>query len=137
MSRLLKFLPVILGKVKFGFSSAEVGNVDASTVAVVFSQGVHASNYATGVTITVAGAGATISTATRQSNTKVVYFALSAPVITGQAVTFAYNSGPGDYTNLAASEDLPTIPSRNVTNNLGGSSMAGYAMGVLGLTYSN
>ena len=121
---------------KLLITDAEIGIVDQTIVAVAFNKAVLASNYATGVTITVNGAGATITTADRQASLDIVYFALSAPVVAGDTVTLSYNAAVGDYSNLSATKLLASITARTVTNNLGGS-MAGYYMGCLGLTYSS
>jgi hypothetical protein len=79
---------------KLAFASAEVGNVDASTVVVTFTLPVAAagSDYKSGVTIKVNGVAAVISSATRQANTAVVYYVLATPVAHGDAVTWEYLS---------------------------------------------
>lgn len=100
------------------FSSAEVGNVNASTVSVTFSVNVSASNYATGVTIKVNGSAATISSATRQANHAVVYYALSAAVVNGNTVTWEYSGG--NITNEATGAALQTTSAQSVTNNVSG-----------------
>jgi hypothetical protein len=74
------------------FASAEVGTVGATTVAVTFSEAVTAvgNDYTSGVTITVNGSAATISSGTRQTNQALVYYVLSAPVVYGDTITWAY-----------------------------------------------
>lgn len=98
------------------FSAAEVGTVNASTVAVTFSIDVSASDYAAGVTIKVNGSGATISSATRQANHAVVYYVISAAVANGDAVTWEYAGG--SIVNEATGAALQTTNAQSVTNNV-------------------
>jgi hypothetical protein len=74
------------------FVSAEVGTVNATTVAVTFSEAVAAvgSDYLTGVTIKVNTVAATISSATRQANQAVVYYVLASAVVYGDTITWEY-----------------------------------------------
>lgn len=103
------------------FSSAEVGTVDNSTVVVTFSENIKATNYATGVTINVNGSPVAISSATRQSNKTIVYYALAAPVAAGEAVTWAYVAADGFITD-AAGAHLADVSAQSVTNNVAGAS---------------
>lgn len=102
-------------------SSAEVGTVDASTVVVTFNESVKAANYATGVTINVNGSPATISSATRQSNKAIVYYAIASPVASGETVTLDYVAADGFITD-AAGAHLANVSAQSVTNNIAGAS---------------
>jgi len=113
----------------------EVGLVDAYTVVVVFNTAIYASNYATGVVIKKNTVSQTIDSATLQADNRTVYFVLHVEVAAGDAVTWEYDAGTGDYTNQAGNRTMKNVAAKAVVNNLGG--MAGYAMGVLGLTYSS
>jgi hypothetical protein len=113
-----KLLLLMKKKNKLSFSSGEVGTVDASTVVVVFSRQVAATNAKTGVTITVDGGGATISTGTIQANKRIVYYALDTPVTAGQVVTWAYNGATGNITDYVTSAALATVAAKPVTNNV-------------------
>lgn len=79
--------------------SAEIGNVDESTVAVTFDQFVVSSDYLNGVTIKVNGSPVSIDTAERQSNHALVYYVLNSPVEFGDVVVWEYLDG------LIAAED--------------------------------
>lgn len=100
------------------FSSAEIGNVNASTVVVTFDQDVTASNYATGVTIKVGGVSQTISSATRQANHAVVHYVI--PVLwhgSGDSVTWEYTGG--NIAGESGGASLETVTAQAVTNNVG------------------
>jgi hypothetical protein len=101
------------------FSSAEVGLVSHSIVAVTFSQTVKASSYTAGIAIDVDGTPATINSAARQSDKTKVHFTLSTAVLTGEDVTFSYSAIDGFYRN-AAGVDLGNVTDAAVTNNIGG-----------------
>ena len=118
-----------------GFASAEVGTVDASTVVVRFNRQVAATNALTGVTIKVGGAGVTVNSGTIQADKRLVYYALDAPIVGGDVVTWEYAGATGNITDLLTSVALASVTARAVTNNVSGA-MAGYYMGCLGLTYS-
>lgn len=98
------------------FVSAEVGDVNASTVVVVFSQEITALNFGTGVTIKKNGSAQTIASASLQSGYKTVRYVLSAPVTNGDTVTWEYNAGAG---NIITPVDLPLadVSAQSVTNN--------------------
>jgi hypothetical protein len=99
--------------------SAEVGNVDTTTIAVTFDQAVTAANYKTGVTIKNGGATQTISTGTRQTNHRIVYYVITLVVAPGDVVTIRI-----DATNVITSESggvaLADTGTRSVTNHVGG-----------------
>jgi hypothetical protein len=101
------------------FSSAEVGNVDASTVVVTFDQNVKAGDYKAGVVIKVNGVAATISSAARQATRGIVRYALSSAVTAGQTVTWEYAAIDGFIGN-AADAQLADVSAQAVTNNVGG-----------------
>lgn len=108
--------------------SLEVGAVDASTLVVTFARAVSGDALA-GVTLT----GATTTGATIQADARVVYYALSAPVAYGDALTWAYAPGTLAW---AAGGAVPAVGARAVTNNVV-SPLAGKPIGLLlGLTYA-
>lgn len=78
------------------------GTVNDSTVVVAFKYPVIAEDYGNGFTIKVAGSNATISSATRQSNHRLVYFVLSAPIAGGETIEVVYDASAGTYSK----EDL-------------------------------
>ncbi len=100
------------------FSAAEIGTVNASTVAVTFDSNVSASNYATGVTIKVNGTATSITSATRQANHAIVYYVI--PVLwhgSGDTVTWEYASGSGNIVSESDSTPLGDVSAQSVTNN--------------------
>lgn len=99
------------------FGSAEVGTVDATTVAVEFSTDVAATNYATGVTIKVNDVSKTISAAERQTDHKVVYYTIPA-VVFGDTVTWEYSATTGLIESENDETPLGTVPAQAVTNNV-------------------
>ena len=107
------------------FGSAEVGAVNDTTVAVTFSQPVKAATYTAGVTITVNGTPATISSATRQAGKDVVYYVLQTGVTNGQNVAFSYEAADGFISNEAGTH-LADVASEPVINSVGGSSVVVY-----------
>ena len=107
------------------FGSAEVGAVNATTVAVTFSEPVKAATYTAGVTITVNGAPATISSATRQAGKDVIYYVLSVAVTNGQDVVFSYEAADGFISNEAGTH-LADVTDEPVINSVGGSSVVVY-----------
>ncbi len=100
------------------FSSAEVGDVNASTVAVTFDSAIVAdgSDYSSGVTIKVNGSTRNFESGIRQANHAVVYYALSSPVANGDTVTWEYSGG-----SIISESDglaLANVSAQNVTNNV-------------------
>ena len=106
------------GKAAAAFVSAEVGTVDASTLAVNFNRQVAATNAKTGMTVTVNGSGATISTGTIQTDKHNIYLAMVAPIIYGDVVTVAYNGAAGNITDYLTSAALSSVTAKSVTNNV-------------------
>lgn len=104
------------------YSSSEIGNVDASTVAVTFDKNVSSSDYSTGVTIKVNSAAATISSAARQTDHAIVYYVLSAAAVSGDTVTWEYSGG----VIVSESDNAPlgTVTAQTVTNNITGDEMS-------------
>jgi hypothetical protein len=99
------------------FDSAEVGTVDATTVAVTFDSDVVATNYATGVTIKVNNVAQAISSATRQTDHSVVYYVIPA-VISTDTVTWAYSATTGVIKAALDNSALATVAAQAVTNNV-------------------
>lgn len=98
--------------------SAEVGMVSAATVVATFSQEVKAPDYATGITIEIDDAPATISGATRQSSRAIVHYILSDPVLEGEDVTISYSAIDGFMTNEFG-DHLADITEQEVVNHVG------------------
>lgn len=104
------------------FDSAVVEDATPSVVEVTFSEAVNSPSmdYAAGVTITVAGSPATISSAARQTVESKIDYTLASPVAQGQAVTWAYDSATGDIEDQASSPNpLADVAAQTVTNNVG------------------
>jgi hypothetical protein len=97
------------------FSSAEVGAVAATKVAVTFSTEVTAADYAAGVTIKVNTVSKTISAATRQTDQKVVHYTIPA-VTNGQTVTWEYAEDNGNITSAVDGSPLDSVTAQAVTN---------------------
>jgi hypothetical protein len=114
-----KLIPFSLTNGKSGtlptFTSAEVGAVNATTVAVTFSENIVASDYKLGVTIKVAGVSKTIATATRQANHASVYYVI--PTVThGQSITWEYNQLVGGISSETGTVYLNDVVPQAVTN---------------------
>lgn len=101
------------------FTSAEVGTVNATTVAATFSVDLSATgdDYETGFTIEVDSTPVAIGTATRQSNHAIIYFTVPA-VTNGQTVTIAYAAPAGVILNEADGTPMVTFTAQSVTNNV-------------------
>lgn len=104
------------------FSSAEVGNVNASTVAVTFDTNIVAdgSNYSAGVTIKVNGSTRSFESGIRQANHAVVNYALASPVQAGDTVTWEYSAAAGSIVSESDGTALADVTAQTVTNNVGG-----------------
>ncbi len=102
------------------FASAEVGNVNASTVAVTFDSAIVAagSDYSTGVTIKVNGSAAAFESGIRQSNHAIVYYALSSAVLGGDLVTWEYSATAGAITGELYGLALPDVSAQSVANHV-------------------
>jgi hypothetical protein len=98
-------------------SSAEVGTVAATKVAVTFTTEVTASDYAAGVTIEVDTVSKTISAAERQPDHKVVHYTIPA-VAFGEVVTWSYDDATGGITSAADGSPLDDVTDAEVTNNV-------------------
>ena len=99
------------------FSSAEVGNVDATSLIVTFSKAIYGSSTAADWDVQVAGAGATESAVSFTPGGTTLDITLGAAVTSGQAVTVAYNG-----TGLIGidAEQMATFTAQSVTNNVSG-----------------
>ena len=99
------------------FSSAEVGTVAATEVAVTFTTEIAATNYAAGVTIKVNGASKTISAAVRQTGNLSVHYTIPA-VAFGDTVTWEYDDLTGQIVSANDSTPLDDVSAKTVTNNV-------------------
>lgn len=77
-TRATRLAAVVLVEELLKYGWAEIGLVDAQTVAVTFTDEVEAGDYAAGVTIEVNGSAWTISSATRQADKRVVHYVISS-----------------------------------------------------------
>lgn len=102
------------------FSSAEVGTVNASTVAVIFDQGVNATgnDYSSGVTIKVNGSTRSFESGIRQADHTLVYYALATPVEAGDTVTWEYSAASGSIVSESDGTALANVTAQTVTNNV-------------------
>lgn len=107
------------------FSSAEIGAVNATTVAVTFDTNVSASDYTDGVTIQVNGLPVTIALGTRQSDHAVVYYALTIPVLSSDTVTWEYAQASGSIAGETGGVALADVTAQSVTNNVAAWYVAG------------
>ena len=101
------------------YSSGEVGAVAATTVVVVFSENVYATNYATGVTIKINGSAQVISSATRQTSKDTVHYVIPA-ADANDVVTFEYSATTGLIVSEDDAEPIETIAAQTVTNTVAG-----------------
>lgn len=102
------------------FASAEVGNVNASTVAVTFDTNIIAdgSNYSSGVTIKVNGSTRSFESGIRQANHAIVNYALASPVLAGDTVTWEYSAAAGHIVSESNGLPLADVTAQTVTNNV-------------------
>lgn len=111
----------VLGTLEFldtpTFSSAEVGTVAATKVAVTFSTEIVADDYAAGVTIEVDDAAAEISAAERQSDHTVVHYTIAA-VAFGEVVTWSYDDASGGIKSEVDGSIMDDVSDGEVTNNV-------------------
>ena len=102
-------------------SLLSIGNVDTSTVEATFTAAIISpgADYSAGVTIKQDTVAATISSATRQTNHRVVYYVLAAPADSSEVITFAYDKDTGDVKAEVGSRPLKSIIDRSVINYIG------------------
>lgn len=102
------------------YSSSSIGNVDETTVVVVFDNRVESpgADFSAGVTIEVDTTGQTISAAVLQADEKTIYYTIPAVDIE-QAVTFAYDAGTGDIRGKDGGADVESVTTQTVTNLIG------------------
>lgn len=102
------------------FSTAEVGTVNASTVAVTFDLNMSATgdDYSSGVTIKVNGSTRNFESGIRQANHALVYYALATPVQAGDAVTWEYSAAAGSIVSESDGTPLADVTAQTVTNNV-------------------
>ncbi|HEY6073183.1 MAG TPA: hypothetical protein VIV15_07270, partial [Anaerolineales bacterium] len=96
------------------FSSAEVGTVDATTLAVTFSTEVASDDFTAGVTIEVDDTPIEITSATRQADHKVVYYVIPA-VAFGEVVTWSYDDLTGEIASEVDGSPLDDVTDGEVT----------------------
>jgi hypothetical protein len=97
------------------FASAEIGTVNATTLAVTFSTEVASADFAAGVIIKVNTVSQTIDSATLQTNQLVVHYVIPA-VANGDTVTWEYAAG-----SIVSAVDgslLEDVTAQEVTNNV-------------------
>ena len=99
------------------FGAAEIGTVNATTVAVTFTTEVSASDFAAGVTIEVDDTPVEIASATRQADHLVVYYVIPE-VAFGSTVTWAYDDDTGGIVSENDGVPLDDVAAETVTNNV-------------------
>lgn len=99
------------------FVSAEIGNLNASTVTVTFSDLATAVNFANGVTVTINGVPQVAASGAVLVN-PVVQYGILIPASTGDVVTWAYAKSSGDTMGLNTGTLLDDVSAQPVTNNL-------------------
>lgn len=102
------------------FVSAEIGDVDATTVVVTFDRAVLAAenDFLLGVTIKINGSAATLISGIRQTNHAIVYYALTPAVISTDTVTWEYNAAIGIIVSEIDGAALADVTAQSVTNNV-------------------
>jgi hypothetical protein len=106
------------GKVYSGpqYSSGEVGSISGSVVVIRFDEPVKSTNFKNGVTIKVNGSGATIDSATIQTDKHYAYCVLHTATVWGDIVTWEYAAASGDISSLS-NVVLQNVSAKTVTNN--------------------
>jgi len=99
------------------FGSAEIGTVDAVTLAVTFSTEVAAEDFAAGVTIEVDDTPVEIASATRQADHTIVYYVIPE-VAFGSDVTWAFDDDTGGIVSANDGVPLDDVAEQEVTNNV-------------------
>ena len=101
------------------YSSAEIGTVNDTTVAVTFTTKVSAAgnDFSTGVIIKVNTVSKSISTGTRQTDHHIVYYVIPA-VDANDVVTVEYNQSTGHIINEDDGGVMATFTAQAVTNNV-------------------
>ena len=99
------------------FSSAEIGTVNDTTLAVTFSTEVTAGDYSDGVTVEVDGSPVEISSATRQTDHTKVHYVIPA-VVFGGVVTWSYDDLTGGIASEVDGSPLDDVTDGEVTNNV-------------------
>ena len=111
------------GTVNIGYSISYVGTVStySDVIEVCFNRPVNSpgADYSLGVTINVNASPATISSAARQSDTRIVWYTLAAEVDANDVITWEYDSGVGDLEDATNSTTLPTVAAQSTTNYIG------------------
>jgi hypothetical protein len=98
-----------------GYSTGEIGTIDSTTVVVVFSEEVKATNFVTGVTIKNGVTSQTISSGTLQADNKTVRYVIALPASVTDTLTWEYTGGV--ITDLAGNS-LATVSAQTLTNNV-------------------
>jgi len=95
--------------------SAEIGDVDTTTVEAQFSGNVNATDYTAGVTIKVNSVSQTINSGTRQADHSLVYFVIAAAADVDDTITWEYDDDLGDYVDDDTNPmgDIVATPARN------------------------
>lgn len=94
--------------------SAEIGNVNATTIALTFKQSVSARNddYLSGFGVQVNSLDATILSSARQADNITLYMVLNSPVHSGDTVTISYNKTAGKIFGLSSFESTSVANNR-------------------------
>jgi len=103
------------------YVSSEVGNVNATTIAVIFSVDVTAalSVLEIGVTIKINGASASIiNHGSPIPDNQHIRYVIGTPVISTDAVTWEYDASVGHIVSVADGTPLVNVTAQAVTNNV-------------------
>ena len=98
--------------------SAEIGDVDTTTVEAQFTDNVTATDYKAGVTIKVNSVSQTINSGTRQADQSLVHFVIAAAVDANDAITWEYDDDLGDYADDEANP-MGDVSATAATNYVG------------------
>jgi hypothetical protein len=102
-------------------SNGEIGDVALTTVEVRFNTDVVSptDDYISGVTIKRNSVSQTISSATRQSNHRLVHYVLDTDMDINDAITFEYDDDFGDYQIEDTGNDAGDIAAESMVNYIG------------------
>jgi hypothetical protein len=100
-----------------GYASSEIGDVDTTTLEVVFNETVQATDFTDGVTIKVNTVSQTITSGTLQGDGITVYYVIPACDV-NDAITWEYSAAGGNILD-AAGNALGDVAAQTATNYIG------------------
>jgi hypothetical protein len=99
------------------YTSSEIGDVDTTTLEVVFNETVQATDFTDGVTIKVNTVSQTITSGTLQGDSRTVYYVIPACDV-NDAITWEYSAAGGNILD-AAGNALGDVTAQTATNYIG------------------